>query len=159
MYYYEISWQQIKTHTQGNGARANGVIILTGTTKSQFSASVYSSVIPDLNGTKFTEEVFCQNLKKIPLTIPEIQAIKLSKKIYSCSYYSSFCTLCINRYNSRMRASIWLKFGTRIGGLKANTIIKFGIILINIQGVTSNFTHKTVEFLSSLQNKLLQGTS
>ena len=42
-----------------------------------------------------------------------------------------------------MHASIWLKFGTRIGGLKANISIKFGINPINIQGVTSNFMHKT----------------
>ena len=56
---------------------------------------------------------------------------------------SSFRTLCVNRYNSRMHASIWLKFGTRIGGLKANNSIKFGINLINIQGVTSDFTHLT----------------
>ena len=54
---------------------------------------------------------------------------------------SSFRTLCVNRYNSRMHASIWLKFGTRIGGLNANNGIKFGINPINIQGVTSDFTH------------------
>ena len=42
-----------------------------------------------------------------------------------------------------MCASIWLKIGTLIGGLKANTSIKFGINPINIQGVTSDFTHKT----------------
>jgi len=42
-----------------------------------------------------------------------------------------------------MWASIWLKFGTRIGGLKANTSIKSGINPINIQEVTSDFTHKT----------------
>ena len=42
-----------------------------------------------------------------------------------------------------MCASIWLKFGTRIGGLNANSSIKYGINLINIRGVTSNFTHLT----------------
>ena len=42
-----------------------------------------------------------------------------------------------------MHVSIWLTFGTRIGGLKANTIIKFGVNLINNEGVTSDFTHKT----------------
>jgi len=41
-----------------------------------------------------------------------------------------------------MRASIWLIFGTRIGGLKANTSINFGVNLINIKGVISDFTHK-----------------
>ena len=41
-----------------------------------------------------------------------------------------------------MRASIWLKFGTCIGGLKANTNVNFGINLINIEGAISCFTHK-----------------
>jgi len=41
-----------------------------------------------------------------------------------------------------MCASIWLKFGTHIGGLKANTSIKFGVNLINNEGVIGNFTHK-----------------
>ena len=54
----------------------------------------------------------------------------------------SFCTLCKNHYNSHMRASISLKFGTLIGYLKVNTSIKFGVNLINIQRVISNFTHK-----------------
>jgi len=42
-----------------------------------------------------------------------------------------------------MRVSIWLKFGTHIGGLKANTSIKFAVTLIKIQGAISNSTHKT----------------
>ena len=33
-------------------------------------------------------------------------------------------------------------FGTRIGGLKANTTVNFGVNLFNIQGVISDFTHK-----------------
>ena len=41
-----------------------------------------------------------------------------------------------------MSASIWLKFGTPIGGLKANTSIKFGINMINIHRVISDFAHK-----------------
>ena len=41
-----------------------------------------------------------------------------------------------------MHASIWLKFGTRIGGLKVNTSINFGVNLINIEGVISDFMHK-----------------
>ena len=59
------------------------------------------------------------------------------------SFSSSFRTLCVNRYNSHMRASIWLKFGTRIKGLNANISIKLGINPINIRGVTSDFTHLT----------------
>jgi len=42
-----------------------------------------------------------------------------------------------------MHYLIWLKFDTLIGGLKANTSINFGVNLFNIQGVTSDFMHKT----------------
>ena len=42
-----------------------------------------------------------------------------------------------------MRASILLKFGTHIGGLKANTSINFWVNLINIEGVLNDFTHKS----------------
>jgi len=41
-----------------------------------------------------------------------------------------------------MRASIWLKFGKCIGGLK-NTSIKYGVNLINIKEVKSDFMHKS----------------
>ena len=41
-----------------------------------------------------------------------------------------------------MHTSIWLKFGTHIGGLKPNASVKFRINLIKIQGVISNFAHK-----------------
>jgi len=40
-----------------------------------------------------------------------------------------------------MCTSIWLKFGTRIGGLKENSSTEFGINLINIEGVISDFIH------------------
>ena len=44
-----------------------------------------------------------------------------------------------------MHTSIWLKFGTHIGGLQENTSIKFGANLINNEGVIrikqSNFCH------------------
>ena len=33
--------------------------------------------------------------------------------------------------------------GTRIGGLKVNTSINFWVNLINIEGVISDFTHKS----------------
>jgi len=42
-----------------------------------------------------------------------------------------------------VRASILLKFGTHIGGLKANTSINFWVNLINIEGVLNDFTHKS----------------
>jgi len=41
-----------------------------------------------------------------------------------------------------MHASIWLKFGTRIEDLKAITSIKFGVYLINNEGVISNLRIK-----------------
>ena len=63
---------------QENGARANGVSILTATTKSRFSR-IRSSVIPHPNGTKFTVELASTqgegqilNLKKIPQAVFEI---------------------------------------------------------------------------------------
>ena len=42
-----------------------------------------------------------------------------------------------------MHTSIYLKFKTLIGGLKANTSIKFGMNPINIRGVISDFMQKT----------------
>ena len=42
-----------------------------------------------------------------------------------------------------MRASIWLKFRTYIGDLKANISIKSGINLKNIQEDISDFMYKT----------------
>jgi len=51
--------------------------------------------------------------------------------------------LCKNHYSLRMCASIWLKFNTHIGSLKANTSINFGVNLFNILGVISDFTHRT----------------
>ena len=41
-----------------------------------------------------------------------------------------------------MHASIWLKFGIHIRSLKENTRINFGVNLINIKGIISDFMHK-----------------
>jgi len=82
---------------------------------------VYSSMMSDQNSTKFTMEVpstlggHIPNLK-ISSAISEIQTIKLSKKL---AFFLVFAC-CRNRCNLHMRASIWLKFVTHIGGLKAN---------------------------------------
>ena len=104
------------------------------------------------NGTKFTEEVpYTQGrphskFKEDSFSHSRDTSNQTFKKFLcfcSCSFYYSFCTLCKNHYNLCMRASIWLKFGTHIGYLKANTSVKFGVNLMNIQGVISNFTHKT----------------
>jgi len=59
---------------QENGARANGVNILTGTTKLRFSC-IRSSMMSNPNGTKFTVELastHISNLNKIPQAVPEI---------------------------------------------------------------------------------------
>jgi len=42
-----------------------------------------------------------------------------------------------------MRALIWLKFGTCIGGSKGEPSVHFGVNLIDIEGVISDFTHKS----------------
>ena len=42
-----------------------------------------------------------------------------------------------------MPAPIWLKFGTRIRGLKASSSINFGVNLIKIEGFISNFTYNS----------------
>ena len=112
-------------------ARANRVSILEGTTKSCIWCLIWMAPnlqwrCPPLRGGI---------LKKIPSAIPKIQAIKKISSFFSYSF--SFHSLCINHCNLPMHASIWLKFGTLIGGLKANTSIKFEVILINIQGVIS----------------------
>ena len=113
---------------QENGVRTNVVSILTGTTKSGFSR-ICSSVIPYPNGTKFTMD-------------PSSRFRDMSQQNF-VEISSSFRTLCVNRYNSRIHASIWLKFGTRIGSLNTNNSFKFGINPINIPGVTSDFTNFT----------------
>jgi len=100
-----------------------------------------NSVMPNPNSIKFTMEV--------PSTQGRSHS-KFKEDSFSHSQDPSnqtfafffFCTLCKTCYNLRMRVLIWLKFGTHIDGLKGNTHIKFGVNLINIQGVKSNFTHK-----------------
>jgi len=141
------------------------VSIFAGATTSQFTC-ICSSVMSDLKGAGFPIEVpsthggQIPNLKKIPFP-RYAQAIKLSKKFlyffHSILLFSHFAKNC---YNLHIRIPIRLKFETCIGGLKLNTNIKFGINLIKIEGVISDFTHKIeVELLSLLQDKLLRVTS
>ena len=130
---------------QENGASANRVSILTETTKLRFSR-IRSSVIPHPNGTKFTVEL--ASTRGRPdfkfYEDPSSRFQDMSQQNFVKIYiFFSFRTLCVNCYNSHMCASIWLKFGTRIGGLNVNNRIKFGINLTNIRGVTSDFTHLT----------------
>ena len=100
------------------GAR-NGVSIFTGPTKARFSR-IRSSVIPYPNGTKFTVELastqgrpdfkFYEDPSSCFRDMSQQNFVKISS-----FFSSSFRTLCVNHYNSHMRASIWLKFGTCIG--------------------------------------------
>jgi len=57
-------------------------------------------------------------------------------------FFCHFTHFAKNHHNSCVHASILLKYGTRIGGLKANTSIDFWVNLINIEKVISDFTHK-----------------
>jgi len=131
---------------QENGARANGVSILTGTTNSRFSR-ICSSVIAYPNGTKFTVEL---------ASIKEKSHFKFQQDPLSCSrdmsqqnflkflhfflfflcHFAHFAKITITRVC--VLRSCWC-----IGGLKANTSIDFWINLINIEGVISDFIHQS----------------
>ena len=121
---------------------ANGVSILTETTKSQFSC-IRSSVMSYPNGTKFTMEL--ASTQGRPHF--KFEWDPSSHSWYTCQqiffvFSSSFHTLCKSHYNSCKRVLILPKFCTHIGGIKANTCIDFGVNLFNIRGVISDFTHK-----------------
>ena len=146
----QVSWDDdknlIKTHSSvlcgpkngtcangmcANGTCANGVSILTGRTKLRFSR-ILSSVMPHPKGTKFAVELL--SIRRIPYF--KFERNPISHSWYTTEqnflpFFSSFRVLCKNYYNPHMHTSIWLKFGTPIGGLKANTGIKFGVNLIN----------------------------
>ena len=86
--------------------------------------------------------------------------VKISSLILFSFSSLSFLTLCENRYNSHMRAPIWLKFGSCIWGLKADASINLWVNLINIEEVISDFYALSEgKLLSHLQGKPLQGTS
>ena len=92
----------------------------------------------------YSGEARFQILRRFLEPFPRYESAKFRKNFFVfSSYSSSFRILSVNRYNSRMHASICLKFGTRTGGLNSNDSIKFGINPINIRGFTSNFTHLT----------------
>ena len=57
-------------------------------------------------------------------------------KIFSLFLFAHFTKITITC------VCVLLKFGVHIKGLKATVSIKFGINLINIQRVLSDFTHK-----------------
>ena len=109
---------------QKNGACANRVSILKGTTKSRFSC-ICCSVMRHPKDTKFTVELaFTQGRFQI-LT----KSLKLFLRYESANFHKFFFIISHTfqklPHNSRMRAPIWLKFGIRIGSLKANPSIDF----------------------------------
>ena len=130
------------------GTCKQSISILTGTcTQNSWFSHIHNSVIPDpkwhqiyCEGALHLEEATFQRFLQ---PFPRYEQSNFQKNFFVFFLYSySFCTLCVNRYNSHIRFLIWLKFGTFIRGLKANTSIKFGINLINIQGIISDYMHK-----------------
>ena len=98
---------------------------------------IYSGV--SLHEGEATFQILTRSFK----LFPRYESAKFRKNffVFFPSFSSSsFRTLCKNRYNSCMRASIWLKFGMPIGGLKANASINFWVNLINTEEVISDFT-------------------
>ena len=128
------------------GARTNGVSMLTGTTKSR----ICSSVMAYPNGTKFTVEL--TSMKGRPRFIARslkpflrYESAKFCKNfLFFFCHFAHFAKIAIT--HACVLRSCW-NFGTRIGGLKANTSIDFWVNLINtrinIEGVISNFTHNS----------------
>ena len=97
---------------------------------------------PNLHGVSLHEgeatfQIWIRSLKPFP----RYESANCHKFFFFV-FSPSFHTLCKNYYSSRMCASICLIFGTRIGGQKANTSIKFGANLINNEEVISDFMHK-----------------
>ena len=120
---------------------SNQMSILTGTDKLQFSC-VCSFVKPYPNVAVGLASIQGRQHFKFQWN-PCRGSQDTSEQIYIKTLFSfSFSKLCKNCYNSCMRASIWLKFGTHIRGPKANTSITFGVNLINIQGFISNLRIK-----------------
>jgi len=94
------------------------------------------------NGTKFTAELASINgghVLNFNKPYPRYESAKFRKNFLVFFFFVISHTL----QKSLVRASILLKFGTHIKGLKANTSIDFWVNLINIEGVISNFTHKS----------------
>ena len=126
-----IKTQVVCCAAQENGARTNGVSILTGTTKLWFSR-IHISIMLDSNGTKFTVEVPStqgkqhSKFEEDSFSHSRDTSNQTFKKFFVFFSFSSFCILCKNHYNLYMWTSIWLKFGTLIGGLKEIPVSTLG---------------------------------
>jgi len=113
---------KIKTHCSVScGPRkrtcANGVSILTGTTKLQF-LHIRSSMVPYPNGNKFTVELaYIQVSPHSKFGTNQQIFVKFLNFRSFFLLHCFVCTLLKNRCNSHMCVPIWLKFRTRIGGL------------------------------------------
>jgi len=92
---------------QENGAHANRVSILTGTTNSRFSR-IRSSMMLDPNGIKFIMKV--PSTKGRPHSNFKEDSFghswDKSNQTFKKNFFPPFCTLCINCYNSCMHAEI-----------------------------------------------------
>ena len=146
---------------QENGARTNGLSILTGIINLQFSR-IRSSMMPDPNSTKFivlsTQGRPQSKFEGDSFSHSQDTSNQTFERVLFCVSFltSSFCTLCKVDIACVFVAEILYMYW----GLKTNISIKFGINLINIQGVISYFTIETKSrLLSHLQGKPLPGTS
>ena len=109
--------------TQENGARANGMSILTGTTKFRFSW-ICSSVMAYPNGTKFTVELASMKgwprlkFKKIPLAVPEIWVSEISLTGTTKFRFSWICSSVMAHPNGT-------KFTVELASMKGWPRLKF----------------------------------
>ena len=123
------------------------VSILTGRKKTQFS-HLCSSVIPYSIGTKFPTDVptiygslhinFEETRSSHFRDMSEQNFVLISSFFSS----SSFRTLRKIRHKTRMRARIWLQFGTLKGLIKADLCTNFGRNPMNINGVMTDYLCK-----------------
>jgi len=126
---------------QENGACANYVSILTGTTKSRFwhilnSMIFYPVEVPAYQGrlnTKFEENCVKRFQDMSEQTF----------EFFSLFFSSSFRTLEKNRCNSQTRTPIQLKFGTLVGRPEAIISVNFGENPYKILRVIINHLRKT----------------
>jgi len=121
-----------------NNARANGVSVLTGRRKwcNRSFVMSYPNVIKFTVKLAFMQQRPHSKFERNPFSSSRNMSEQNFIKFYSLLLFAHCAKL-------QMHALIWLKFETCIEDLNFNTSIKFGISLINIQGVISNFTHET----------------
>ena len=122
------------------------VSILTGRKKTQFS-HLCSSVIPYPIATKFATDVpasygrlhtkFEENRYSHFRDTSEQNFVLISS-----FFSSSFRTFCKIHHKTRMRAPLWLKFGTLEGLIKVDLSTNVGSNPMNIHGVMTDYVCK-----------------